>query len=524
MFALVAGGRGKLARAHISDIETGMVNDPPQPTSRQSWALLAILVAAFALRLVNLNAPLLDGMTIKQVYVAHRARQIAQPPFDLFRNTFDLLTDEGKPLNLVEEMPLYPGIVAVGYRLFGEHEFFGRLLSVLATLVAIWALYDLVRSELGTQVALLCAFFFSMTPLLIFYGRAFQPDVCMLAAMLLSACAYARYLRRPRWTLYLLTLVAGALAAMFKYFGLMVLVPLAFMTFRQYGWRRAGVVTLAGLAFGMCLPVAIWMANNFLNHHNPAQEGAYFIFQMPRLLLQKTLYFRFFDRFLFKECGPVLALLIATGIWAVKKFRVQSASLVGWTVTGLGYFILIGPKSATHHYYDLMLLPAASLWGAIGWAHLWKVGWGGKRWLGITTLIAMVVVQSPLVMHGEFTQERGLLLAAQELQSRTGAAERIIVASPCGIDVIHYARRQGWTWYGPMPADWRERIERYRQLGAVYMLVYLDQTLSEATRLEYREVSDHWPVVLHKSGPWGYNGQPVEYYILDLRNGAPVHS
>jgi len=30
--------------------------------------------------------------------------------------------------------------------------------------------------------------------------------------------------------------------------------------------------------------------------------------------------------------------------------------------------------------------------------------------------------------------------------------------------------------------------------------------------------------VLHKSGPWGYNGQPVEYYILDLRNGAPVHS
>ena len=41
------------------------------------------------------------------------------------------------------------------------------------------------------------------------------------------------------------------------------------------------------------------------------------------------------------------------------------------------------------------------------------------------------------------------MMAARDLQSllqpfRTG----IIVASPSGVAVVHYAHLQGWTWYG----------------------------------------------------------------------------
>ena len=110
-------------------------------------AVPLILIVSTTFLLLNLNAPLTDGMAVKQVFVAHKARAIAGPPFDLMRSSFDFLEPDGQRLVLTEEVPLYTGVIAVGYSLFGEHEFIGRLLSVLATLIAILAFRDLVALD-----------------------------------------------------------------------------------------------------------------------------------------------------------------------------------------------------------------------------------------------------------------------------------------------------------------------------------------------------------------------------------------
>src|SRR5262249_47163004 len=124
-----------------------------QVSSRlMSRGLFVILLVSTAFLSLNLNAPLTDGMSVKQIYVAHKARTIAGPPFDLARNTFDFLEPSGERLTLTEEVPLYTGLVAAGYRLFGEHECIGRLLSICATLIAILALHDLVRRDLGESL------------------------------------------------------------------------------------------------------------------------------------------------------------------------------------------------------------------------------------------------------------------------------------------------------------------------------------------------------------------------------------
>jgi len=39
-----------------------------------------------------------------------------------------------------EEFPLYHALVAVGYRMFGQQDWFGRALSAVGSLVAILAL------------------------------------------------------------------------------------------------------------------------------------------------------------------------------------------------------------------------------------------------------------------------------------------------------------------------------------------------------------------------------------------------
>ncbi len=50
--------------------------------ARHAAVLVAILLLATLTRLYDIDAPLLDQMCTKQVYVANRARSIAGPPFD----------------------------------------------------------------------------------------------------------------------------------------------------------------------------------------------------------------------------------------------------------------------------------------------------------------------------------------------------------------------------------------------------------------------------------------------------------
>src|SRR4051812_20054763 len=114
--------------------------------SRAFCSMVVRLLPLFAVAvwLTHLDAPLFDGMAVKQIFVAHKARAIAGPPFDLTRSTFAILDDEGQHLQLTEEVPVFTGLLAAAYRLFGEHDWVGRLLSVLFSMLALVAFHDLV--------------------------------------------------------------------------------------------------------------------------------------------------------------------------------------------------------------------------------------------------------------------------------------------------------------------------------------------------------------------------------------------
>src|SRR5207249_10362918 len=137
------------------------------------------------------------------------------------------------------------------------------------------------------------------------------------------------------------TAIAGVLAALVKYYGLMVLIPLAFTSAR----RRGRLITpeLVGLAAIMVAPVVAWLAAVFVPTHNPARDKVYFLFQMPELLWQPALYARLFDRFLFKDCGPVTTALIAVGVIVALVRRNRPRAFDGWAVMGRAFYFALGP-------------------------------------------------------------------------------------------------------------------------------------------------------------------------------------
>ena len=254
--------------------------------------------------------------------MSNKARSIARPPLNPFRNTLDFLDEQGQRLTLTEEFPVYTGLLGLAYRLVGERDWVGRFLSLMGTLVAIAAYADLTRREYGRWIADAGAFLLAVAPLLIFYGRAVMPDPWMLAAMLIAAACYRRHLDGAGRGWLIAAACAAALAPLCKYYGVMILIPLAGMTVHCKEHRDRRGLRFLVMSTATVVPVGLWMFAVFLRTANPVASGwsgdgtamPYLVFQTPRLapfpwLLRQS----FCLRFLFLDCGPVTSALIVWG-------------------------------------------------------------------------------------------------------------------------------------------------------------------------------------------------------------------
>jgi hypothetical protein len=508
-----------------------------RPKLRGRWQpLLILLVIAASVRLQRIDRPLADHLSVKQVYVANKARAIARRPFNPLRNELDFLDARGYRVALTEEIPLYTSALALAYRCFGERDWLGRGLSLVGTLIAVAAFHDLARREHGARRAFVATLLLASTPLLIFYGQATLPDPWMLACMLLAASCYRRHLDGgSRWWVAVAGF-CGLAAAVFKCFGLMVLVPLAAMECRQGGLRRLATARFLGLASVMIVPVGLWMVAVFANTPNPiltswtgnGSAPAYFVFQDPSVLLRRELYLLFGARFLARDCGPVLAGLIGLGVVGVLGYRLRPGPLGGWSVMGLAFYVLLAPKLPAHDYYELMMLPAAALWGTYGWENLTRIGGRiatalgrgdetGVR-LGAEVLVVAVVLHSPWVNGAFFRIDEGKLIVARRLAEHCPTSGRVVIAGP-GIElpvIVHYSRREGWALSQDLLPDWRERLPRYRAQGATHLAVYLDPKAAPAEHSALAALKESLRLVEQEAGPWSRRGEHCEYWIFAL--------
>ncbi len=505
-------------------------------------ALLAILAGSVLVRLPHFDQPMADSLLAKQAYVANRARSIARPPMNPLRSSLDFLDADGARMAFTDEVPVYHTMLAVGYRLAGERDWVGHALSLAGSLLAIAAFFALVRREWDDRAAVLATILLSAAPIFIFYGRAVLPEPWMLAMMLIAAASYRTYLDEGTKR----SLVAASMAAMgaglFKYFGLIVFIPLAEMAWRKAGsWR--GVLSrpfLAMLAMAL-MPMAAWMGLVFFRTANPVQSGwvdgkvmPYFVFQYPSIVLTRGFYANFLGRFLVRDCGPMMAALVVAGaIGAVLRRRSaasESGVVRGWTLMGVIYYVVLAPKFRDHDYYELMMLPAAALWasrGLLAVASRLDVRFAipARRVVAAALLVA-VVAHSPWVFGEFFRQDEAKLVLARRLDALCPPGARVVAIGP-GIEfptVIHYSHREGWPVHSPdLPDDWRTRLDGFRDSGAALVAVYFDPKATAAQRASYAPLLGALPVVERRSGLPTRSPGTSDFVILDLGASRVEH-
>jgi 4-amino-4-deoxy-L-arabinose transferase-like glycosyltransferase len=477
-------------------------------------------------------------LQVKQIYVSNKARSIARPPLNPFRNTLDFLDEQGQRLALTEEVPVYTGLLGLAYRMLGERDWIGRFLSLIGTLAAITAYADLTRREYGRWIADAGAFLMAVAPLLIFYGRAVMPDPWMLATMLMAAACYQRHLDTARRGWLLAAACASALAPLCKYYGVMILIPLAGMTLRcKEHHDRRGLRFLV-MSTATLVPVGLWVIAVFVRTANPVDSGwsgdgkplPYLVSQTPQLLLSLGFYSGFLVRFALRDCGPVTTVLMACGLVAAVKRRWQASECPSflqphlcWSLMGLVFCVVFAPKLVDHDYYELMLLPAAATYGAMGLSQIleWMTAHAARRAaIAFAVFMLATAVQSPWCMSDMFRIDRGKLILAERLKAWTAPDRRVVVIGP-GIElatVVHYCGREGWALRMPrLPTDWPARIERFRASGAQLLAVYFDPRAAPKARQSLGVSVRNLPVLEHGTGPWSKTRETCSYWILDLQ-------
>jgi 4-amino-4-deoxy-L-arabinose transferase-like glycosyltransferase len=153
--------------------------------------VLALWILSVAARLMLINQPYVDHWSWRQSDVAGIARNFYDGGF---RFAYPQIDWAGNATGYVgTEFPILPFVAAICYKFAGIHEWIGRSQAVILFAVSLPFFFLLVREIFGSTAAVWATFFFSFTPLNIFAGRSFMPDVPSLSLAIIGLYFFLRW-------------------------------------------------------------------------------------------------------------------------------------------------------------------------------------------------------------------------------------------------------------------------------------------------------------------------------------------
>src|SRR6266436_2849022 len=238
--------------------------------------VFVICVLSVAARLIFINQPYVDHWSWRQSDVAAIARNFLQNGFRFGYPQIDWAGNA--PGYVGTEFPILPFIAAACYRLAGVHEWIGRIQAVVLFAVSLPFFFLLVRKIFGRTAAVWATFFFCFTPLNVFAGRSFMPDVPSLSLAIVGLYFFLRWVEDRKSSSFFVAAIAISLSFLIKITSIIIVVPLVYLMCADMSAlskaatcrRIPKLLLFAAIAL---LPSAIWywhayqIAQKFYPHH-----------------------------------------------------------------------------------------------------------------------------------------------------------------------------------------------------------------------------------------------------------------
>jgi len=463
-------------------------------------ARLAIMMSilAVAVRLICIDQPYLDNWSWRQSDVAAIARNYFQGGFHFAHPQIDWAGDESGYVGT--EFPILPFLAAICYKIFGVHEWVGRVQALILFAVSLPFFFLLVRKIFGETAATWALFFYGFAPVGIMAGRCFMPDMPSLGLSIIGLYFFQRWIdeselgtRRvrpiggPGWRVRSISFFASAfcisLSILIKLPSILVGAPLACLAlqrFRSPSFKRFDLCFFAAIAL---LPSVFWyghayqIALQFYPHHFFGAGGVQ--------IMSAAWYLKISKEIVTSTLTPIIFALGCVGILAARS--IARARMFQWWLAAMILFIVIVGYGNRHQWYQLPLIPIAAPFAGAACAFVGPKMSSRAMRIALSILLAGSFGFSAFVYGRDFYQPSAVSLrdAGLVLKRITPASALVVAADNGDPTVLYYAERKGWHFlekngiYDGEPRDSAQAIvdlEALRRRGASY-LVFTSNTL-----------------------------------------------
>lgn len=412
-----------------------------------------------ALRLYGIHNPILDHPGWRQGDTAAIARNFATLDLNILYPQTDY---DGPRDNYVElELQIVPFLAAIGYKLFGVHEIFGRLISIAFSLGTIAVLYPFGRLLFGSPWAgIVAALLFAIFPGSIYYGRTFTPDTTMtffLTAALYAAAAWLLGGELRSWRRWWAPSLLMMLAILAKPVALVGLVPVAWLMLRRAGlanalrapqaWAYLAVAVVPYLAYDRYVAShAEWLWSSGITrlHVLPALVRSFE--SLGALRLKLGVFALTLDMLAHTMVGPAgFGLAIAGIIVVVARRGLVGEFLIAWLLAGLAYaYVVVTVERVDYYLYPLV--PLAALLGAAAVVEIASrlAARPSPALIAVAVLLLIaVLVDNAIQIAPYYAYRPGVYRAARALDT-TLPPDAVVVMAHYDPSILYYINRKGW--------------------------------------------------------------------------------
>lgn len=504
----------------------------PKWSGQEKRALFIIILLGLIARLYGIASPLVDALQIKQAHTAMIARNLFYDGMNILCTRFDHIKG-----CIGLEFPLMHSIAASMYYIFGVHEIFGRLINVVFSMGAMFAMYGLARQFLSKSAALVALGLFVFSPTNIYIGRAFMVEPSMMFFEISAVYFFLKWFKKENWTNYAFAVTSAMIAFLVKPYAAMVLAPVVTAWFLKRRWGM-----LRRLDFWLCIflimtPVVLWaFHSNTVNLNNPNLPATYKKLWLAILVGRGAILYHLSDiGFYFKMGVWNMALLTPLGFigMVVGCFYIphgdQRKILYAWLGAVFAFFIIFAGANRDHPYYQLQLLPPAAI--LFGYAankilekrdNIVKVIQGKLRFSLAVLFIVLLLISYGIgyikffsYMYNNSLRMPNVLEAADIVREQTPLNGIVLLNQPGTINggpMCYYSKRVTREFGVESNEKAIAELERQRANGA-NIYVAIDTKYGSGVK-NTKENQKFWEYLQEKYKPISLNDH---YLIYDLR-------
>jgi len=442
----------------------------------------ALIAGFFLLRLVGIrNAPLETWHSWRQTLTNMMARNLSEGPFSLLYPVVDM---GGERTGIIgSEFPFFQSLIAGCNLLFGEAHWYGRLINLIVSSVAVYLFFRLCKRWWNERTAWYAAVIL-LTSLWFAFSRKSMPDTFSVSLVIIGIYWFQHYIDSRKWWTIILGFAFITIGGLCKIpavflFGLIVPLWMARTIRFKLKLQITAAVSLASI-------IILWWYFIWV----PYLVTTYgFQLYFPKGLAEGWSEIRphigdFAMQFYFGALRSytVLFPFLLGIIWI--GYRSNRLALAGFSTLAaifLFFSIKTGAVFPTHNYYVLPFVPVMAVIAALGLQRL------EPRFA--FPLLVLIGLEGIINQQHDFfikNEVRYKLTLEEQVDKLVPKGEKIVIATGPDPQWMYFYHRKGWS-LEPAEITDADRMKTVRSQGGHYIVI--DKRV-EDLRLNYRKIGE----------------------------------